>query len=159
MNTPSISIPQPLTGTEIKKGIAVRMTQNLPADVQESLREQIIAGLGKTCSLLPNSAYAKFSADWKLAWWKDEVNTKAAWWVTYRLDDFGRVTIGGIGDRLFEAPEGIDANMGTIDEVPPDRFRRETDQPIPKPTELKKPDAEKSTFSKSLRGQGKRRQV
>jgi hypothetical protein len=48
---------------------------------------------------------------------------------------------------------------GTIDEVPPDRFRRETDQPIPKPTELKKPDAEKSTFSKSLRGQGKRRQV
>lgn len=155
----STTTVQPLTGTEIKRGIAVRMTQNLPADVAETLREQIIAGLGKTCSLLPSSAYAKFSADWKLAWWKDEVNTKAAWWVTYRLDDFGRVTIGGIGDRLFEAPEGIYANTGTIDEVPPDRFRRETDQPIPKPTELKPPEEQKSSFSKAMRGSGKRREV
>ena len=153
------SIPQPLNGNEIKKGIAVRMTKGLPEDVVEALREQIVAGLSKTCSLMPNSAYAKFSADWKLAWWKDEVNTKAAWWVTYRLYDFGRVTVGGIGDRLFEAPEGIDANSGVIEEVPPDRFRRETDQPIPKPTELKPPEPEKSTFSRSLRGQGTRRTV
>lgn len=159
MNAPTVSIPQPLTGDEIKKGIAVRMTQNLPADVQEVLREQIIAGLGKTCSLLPNSAYAKFKAEWKLKY--GNPGPAAVWWVDYELDDFGRITRGGIGGNIgdLEPPNYFTHLNGTIDEVPPDRFRRETDQPIPKPTELKKPEAEKSTFSKSLRGQGKRRQV
>jgi hypothetical protein len=155
----AVSIPQPLTGDEIKKGIAVRMTQDLPAAVQEALREQIVSGLGKTCSLLPNSAYAKFKAEWRLGYVQTP-EFMASWWVDYELDDFGRVTKGGIGGSVGN-PDGQHciASSGTIDEVPPDRFRRETDQPIPKPTELKKPDAEKSTFSKSLRGQGRRRQV
>lgn len=155
-----VSIPQPLTGDEIKKGIAVRMTQDLPADMQEALREQIIAGLGKSCSFLPSSAYAKFKATWRLAYWTTSEGIGGNWWVDYELDDFGRVTKGGIGDvDQYIHPSGSTIVQGVIDEVPPDRFRRETDQPIPKPTELKKPDAEKSTFSKSLRGQGKRRQV
>ena len=155
MNTPTVSIPQPLTGDEIKKGIAVRMTQDLPADVQEALREQIVTGLGKTCSLLPNSAYAKFKAKW----WLRIDGESSIWWVDYDLDDFGRITKGGIGANNGPLTTDGEFFEGVIDEVPPDRFRRETDQPIPKPTELKKPDAEKSTFSKSLRGQGRRRQV
>lgn len=150
--------PQPLTGTEIKRGIAVRMTQGLPADVAETLRDKIIDGLGKTCSLLPSSAYAKFKANWRLEYSLSGLGGK--WWVDYELDDFGRVTRGGIGGKIGELDEGSSLfRGGTIEEVPPDRFRRETDQPIPKPTELKPPDQEKSTFSKAMRGSGKRREV
>lgn len=155
-----MNIPQPLNGTEIKKGIAVRMTQGLPSDVQEALREQIISGLGKTCSLIPSSAYAKFTAKWTLTWCKPADFIVASWWVDYELDDFGRITKGGIGDYQHNVDgDVVQVLTGIIDEVPPDRFRRETDQPIPKPTELKPADAEKSTFSRSIRGSGKRRQV
>lgn len=151
--------PQPLTGTEIKRGIAVRMTQDLPADVQESLREQIIAGLGKTCSLLPSSAYAKFKAEWKLGYVATP-KLRAYWWVDYNLDDFGRMTMGGIGGHFGDSTCGEGKLLsGTIEEVPPDRFRRETDQPIPKPVDLKPQTQEKSSFSKSIRGSGKRREV
>lgn len=159
MSTATKVIPQPLNGTEIKKGIAVRMTQDLPPDVTESLCEQIIAGLGKTCSLLPSSAYAKFKAGWKLAWWRDEEAILCAWWVEYELDDFGRVTRGGIGNATIAIPPEAPFTLGVIDEAPPDRFRRETDQPIPKPIELKPSEPEKSTFSRSTRGSGKRRTV
>jgi hypothetical protein len=162
MSTAAVkTIPQPLNGTEIKRGIAVRMTQGLPADVAESLREQIVAGLGKTCSLMATSAYAKFKAKWRLHYWSitpQTANYQAAWWVDYELDDFGRVTKGGIGGGTETAHSGVKLS-GVIDEVPPDRFRRETDQPIPKPTELKPPEPEKSTMSHAPRGKGKGRRV
>lgn len=158
MSTATKVIPQPLTGTEIKKGIAVRMTQGLPPEVTESLRDQIVAGLGKTCSLMPNSAYAKFKATWVLSWWCEGEDIRADWWVNYELDDYGRKTVAGFGQTLT-IPEGVDTLTGVIDEVPPDRFRRETDQPIPKPTELKPPEPEKSTLSHAMRGQGRRRTV
>jgi hypothetical protein len=158
---PVKSIPQPLGGIEIKKGIAVRMTQGLPADVAEPLREQIIAGLGKTCSLMANAAYAKFKATWRLAWWRRVPHLlECGWWVDYELNDFGRVTRGGIGGGSWgDIPNGATKLSGVIEEAPPDRFRRETDQPIPKPTEIKPPEPEKSTFSRSTRGNGRRRQV
>jgi hypothetical protein len=162
VSTNTVSIPQPLTGTEIRHGIAVRMTQDLPADVEETLREKIEAGLGKTCSLLPHTAYAKFKAQWRINYWTIKDAPNCSWWVDYELDDFGRITKGGIGDgsgSLVDMPPTIQSWDGVIDEVPPDRFRRETDQPIPKPTELKMPEREKSSFSKSLRGSGKRRDV
>ncbi len=166
MSTATTSIPQPLTGMEIKRGIAVRMTQGLPADVQEALREQIIAGLGKTCSLTAGTAYAKFSATWTLRYLKTPFELNATWHVQGLLNDFGRVTPFGIGGHmglfdfaLIAVKGSVTELSGTIDEVPPDRFRRETDQPIPKPTELKPPEPEKSTFSRSTRGSGKRRQV
>lgn len=158
MSTAAVkTIPQPLNGSEIKKGIAIRMTQGLPADVAEVLREQIVAGLGKTCSLMASSAYAKFRGTWVLAWWWDDKvpgRLLANWWVKYILDDFGRLTMGGIGDSTFEPPSNAAYSEGTIDEVPPDRFRRDTDQPIPKPTELKPPEPEKSTMSHAQRGKG-----
>lgn len=153
--------PKPLNGTEIKKGIAVRMTQGLPEDVAGPLKEQIIAGLGKTCSLMPSSAYAKFKAKWEIHYWSITPHTEnyeSSWWVDYELDDFGRITKGGIGKIVENGHNSVHLS-GTIDEVPPDRFRKETDQPIPKPTELKPTEHEKSTLSKSVRGRGKRRQV
>ena len=156
---PFKTIPQPLSGMEIKKGIAVRMTANLPADVADPLQEQIVAGLGKTCSLNPNFAYAKFNAKWTLTWWRVGAEIHAHWWVDFSLDDYGRITPGGIGDRRRAPAKDAVTTSGVIDEVPPDKFRRETDQPIPKPTELKPPEPEKSTFSRSTRGAGKRRQV
>ena len=160
MNTAPIkTIPQPLTGNEIKRGIAVRMTQGLPPDVAEPLREQIVDGLGKTCSLNPNFAYSKFKASWTLTWWRVEAEIHANWWVDFSLDDFGRVTPGGIGDRRRAPGKDAVTTSGVIDEVPPDRFRRETDQPIPKPVELKPPEPEKSTMSHAARGKGNRRQV
>ena len=161
MGSPAVvkTIPIPLNGTEIKQGIAVRMTQDLPADVAESLRGQIVSGLGKTCSLMPSSAYSKFSARWTLAWWRVGAEIHAHWWVDYSLDDFGRVTKGGIGDRRRAPGKDNVATSGVIDEVPPDRFRRETDQPIPKPVELKHPEPEKSNMSRAQKGKGKGRMV
>jgi hypothetical protein len=67
--------------------------------------------------------------------------------------------MGGIGDTAHDPPEDAAYSEGTIEEVPPDRFRRETDQPIPKPTELKPPDPEKSTMSWAQRGKEKGRTV
>ena len=157
---PFKTIPQPLSGGEIKRGIAVRMTVNLPADVADSLQEQIVAGLGKTCSLNPNFAYAKFNAKWTMVWWREKGKIHCDWWVKGELNDFGRITPFGIGQHPGNIPmDAPKCLSGVIDEVPPDKFRRETDQPIPKPTELKPPEPEKSTFSRSTRGAGKRRQV
>jgi hypothetical protein len=156
---PVKSIPQPLGGAEIKKGIAARMTADVPPDVAEALREQIVAGLGKTCSLNPNFAYAKFKANWTLTWWRVGSEIHSHWWVEFSLNDFGRITPGGIGDRRRAPAKDAVTTSGVIEEAPPDRFRRETDQPIPRPTELKQPEPEKSSFSKSMRGQGKRRDV
>ena len=159
MNVAVKAIPQPLNGVEIKRGVAVRMTQGLPEEVRDPLRDQIVDGLGKTCSLLPSSAYAKFKAKWALTWWRVGSEVHTNWWVDYSLDDFGRITAGGIGDKRRAPSSDSETVTGVIDEVPPDRFRRETDQPIPKPTELKPPEPEKSMFSQSMRGSGKRRQV
>lgn len=160
MNESPIVIAQPLKGTEIKLGIAVRMTRDLPEDVRDPLKDRIIEGLGKTCSLLGHTAYAKFNAKWTLVWWMEDGAIHADWWVKYNLDDFGRITSGGIGERSESIPMDAPKSFGgTIDEVPPDRFRRETDQPIPKPTELKPKEKGNSTFSKSMRGSGKRRDV
>lgn len=164
MSAVNATIPQPLNGTEIKKGIAVRMTQGLPDDVREPIREQIAAGLGKTCLLQLNVCYSEFVAVWKLAWRKSQTGTDVFFWVNYELGNYGQWTKGAIGSWPIDNMDGCEHCEGTInakepDGAPPDRFRRETDQPIPKPTELKPSDSEKSTFSRSIRGQGKRRQV
>lgn len=158
MATTVATVPQPLSGDEIRKGIAVRMTHGLPAEYIEPLREQIEKGLLKTCSLTAASAYSKFSADWWMTYWKSD-SAHCCWWIDANLDDFGRVTPISIGHRVL-TPSGDPVTIkGHIDEAPPDRFRRETDQPIPKPIELKKSEEQTQTFSKSMRGKGKRRNV
>lgn len=159
MPTPAMTIPQPLNGIEIRKGIARRMTEDAPEDVREFLQNQIEEGLGRTCSLTAGSAYAKFKASWTLTYWKQNDTVFCRWWVDYELDDFGRVVKAGIGDNRRAPAKDAVTLIGEIPETPPDRFRRETDQPVPKPTELKKPDESQVTMSRSVRGTGRRRDV
>jgi hypothetical protein len=152
-------IPQPLTGEEIRQGIAVRMTADVREECVAAMRKEIVAGLGRTCSLTIASCYSKFSAEWNLTYWEKGELIGSNWWVDGKLDDFGRITPFSIGSRGHEPGEGYVTLTGKIEETPPDKFRRETAQPIPKPVELKKPEQEMNSFSKSVRGTGKRRDV
>ena len=153
------TVPQPLNGDEIRKGIAARIAVEVPEEHAEAIREIVYRGLAATCSLESSAAYSKFKADWLLSWWVEKGQVCAEWWVNYELDDFGRVTKGGIGSKPQTVPEKVNTLAGDILEVPPDRFRRETNQPIPKPRELKPPEQQQTTLSRSIRGQGKRRNV
>jgi hypothetical protein len=147
MSTTVASVPQPLNGAEIKKGIAVRMAASVPEDQRESIIETLVKGLGMTCLLVDSVCYSKFRAEWTLT----PFDKKVAWWVTLELEDYGRITKSGIG-RIIAIPEHAETLHGTIEAMPPDRFRRETDQPIPKPTEIKAPEPEQSTMSRAARG-------
>jgi hypothetical protein len=169
-------VPQPLSGEEIRKGIASRISSEVPEEHAEAVKEIVYLGLAATCSLESSTAYSKFKASWKLAFSAprvpaiDGMNNGLAvcWWVDYELDDFGRITKGGIGGNTSNSKFRICNQLavmelphieGEIPEVPPDRFRRETSQPIPKPRELKQPDPQQSSLSRAVRGQGKRRDV
>jgi hypothetical protein len=152
-------VPQPLSGEEIRKGIASRISSEVPEEHAEAIKEIIFLGLAATCSLESSTAYSKFKAEWVLSWWIDKGQVRAEWWVNAELDDFGRVTSIGIGSRPQTVPDGVIVVQGDIPEVPPDRFRRETSQPIPKPRELKQPEPQQSSLSRAVRGQGKRRDV
>lgn len=159
MATEPLTIPQPLNGEEIRKGIAARIAAEMPPEHAEKIKEIVYQGLGKTCSLEGSTAYAKFKAKW---WVTTKVRLDTLlvdWRVEYELDDFGRVTKGVMGDNIWLLNDGVPEYTGHIPEVPPDRFRRETDQPIPKPQEVKKPDPQQTGLSRSPRGQGKRRNV
>lgn len=153
------NVPQPLNGDEIRRGIAVRMASGLPEEYVEPINQAVDMGLRNTCSLVPGLAYSKFHADWSLTYWKDGDTVRANWWVDGKLDDFGRITPLCIGFRKYDQPDGAVSIIGHIGEVPPDRFRRETDQPIPKPIEMKKHEESTQTFSRSERGKGHRRDV
>lgn len=151
MATAAVSIPQPLNGDEIRIGIAERMTKDLPEGFS-SLKEVIADGLRRTCSLTPGSAYGKFKADWTMTYWKDGNTARANWWVSGDLSDYGRVVPVSIGWKDYLPARDAVTISGHIGEVPPDRFRRETSQPVPKPVELKQNVEGASTFSKAMRG-------
>lgn len=154
----AITTPQPLTSEEIKEGITVRICAALPDDVAPQLKDAIYASLGRTCSL-NSTMYSKFKAKWMLGY-VTSPKLVAYWWIDYELDDFGRVTRGGIGGNIGPHDgEHCLTLEGTIEEMPPDKFRRETRQPVPSPAVIKKPDPNQSTMSKSVRGQGKRRDL
>jgi hypothetical protein len=153
------TIPQPLTGVEIRQGIATRMTKELPEEAREKWRDDIAERLSKVCSLTPAAAYAKFSATWHLEWWLTKDTVMASWWVRGTLDDYGRQTPFYM-DLIWEGtPDDSVMLDGEIPFTPPDKFRRETDQPIPKPVELKGQEPEKGSFSRAAKGDGKRRMV
>lgn len=159
------TIPQPLTSSEIREGIAVRMVaaaSDLDEPVRLLLKNAIAQSLTKTCSL-NSTAYSKFSAKWKLDYEAMKSGLAARWWVDYALDDFGRVTSGGIGGNLGlrrqETVSGL--KEGTIEEMPPDKFRRETAQPVPAATVIKPadPNANQPGMSHAKRNDGRRRDV
>lgn len=159
MATATRTMPQALNGEEIRRGIAFRIAAEMPAEHAEEVKEIIYHGLGKTCSLESSCAYAKFKADWKVAYWLRKEGPTVRWWVDYELDDFGRVTKNGIGNWFGELPEDTFTVKGNIPEAPPDKFRRETEQPIPKAAPLKTQDPQQSTFSKAARRGRPRKEV
>ena len=111
MSATAVRIPMPLSSDEIKFGIAKKMAAEFETEVLKSL--------GRTCSL-NHTSFSKFSAKWSIA---------------FHLDDFGRVTEGVIGGAVGEPIPEAEAETieGAIEPMPPDKFRRETTQPIPAP--------------------------
>jgi hypothetical protein len=153
--------PQPLNSDEIREGISVRIAQaiaELDDPIRELVKQAIFLSLGKTCSL-NGTAFSKFSATWKFRHAVVKGQLQAKWWVDYVLDDFGRLTVGGIGGNIGDPGEDAEIAEGLIQEMPPDRFRRETKQPIPAPQVVKAPEPNQIGMSKAWKGQGKRREV
>ena len=111
MSATAIRIPIPLNSDEIKFGIDKKMAAEFEIEVLKSL--------GRTCSL-NHASFSKFSAKWS---------------IYFHLDDFGRMTDSFIGGAVGEpTPEAEGGKIeGAIEEMPPDKFRRETTQPIPAP--------------------------
>lgn len=109
------------------------MSANATPESRDALKLAIEESLAKTCSL-NRTMYAKFSASWTLG--IADGPLAARWWVDYILDDFGRLTVGGIGGSLGQ-PRNAETFTGEIEEMPPDKFRRETSQPIPAPVVVK----------------------
>lgn len=99
-------IPLPLDGAEIKEGLVQK--------VALATRE----ALDKTCHLY-GKAYPKFKATVK---------------IHYELDDFGRTVTGNVTAEI-SGEVGKDALVEDIElqveETPPNRFRRETEQAVP----------------------------
>jgi len=142
----AIKVPLPLSSIEIKDGIASFIRQ---AGVPESAAAQIRQGLNRTCSL-NRQCYSKVTVGWKIV--------AGEWKIEYQLDDFGRITNGFLNGKLVDC-DNLEAS-GVIEPMPPDRFRRESEQPIPAPTVVQtKPDDKAHTFSQSIRGRGKHRDV
>jgi hypothetical protein len=114
----AMKVPQPLDCNEIKDGIVAQIrAEGVPENVCAIIR----AGLNRTCSLNRQS-YSKFSVKWFIR--------EGLWRVEYELDDFGRLTAGVIGGEIAEKSLDFEGN---IDPMPPDAFRRRTEQPIPQP--------------------------
>jgi hypothetical protein len=152
----AIKIPQPLGSDEIKNGIASRVADSIPS-CSEELRNAIRLSLNKTCSLNRQS-YSKFSAKWNVTISGHSVE----WKIEYDLDDFGRSTPGVIIGR-YGSPIPTDAKSQTIEgfisPTPPDRFRRETQQPVPEPQVVKKKQDDGMGISLAQRSERRRREV
>lgn len=149
----SFQIPHPLTSEEIAEGIAVRISADAEVEDRdrEPLKLAIMTSLTKTCSL-NRTVYSKFSASWRMNYGYKGDTLLARWWVDYELDDFGRVAKGGIGGNIGNPPEGAGViSEGKIEEMPPDRFRRETKQPIPAPQVVKPKDQNQLGVTRSPR--------
>lgn len=150
--------PQPLNGEEVREGIAVRISSVLPEPLASQVKPIIFDGLGKSCSF--SGVFSKFKATWKLSHWQDNGELRLNWWVDYVLDDFGHITAAGIGGRNFNIPAGTPVLSGEIPEMPPDKFRRETKQPIPSPqTPAKKEDPQRLGISHSRKSGRKQSDV
>lgn len=130
----SLKIPQPLSGDEIREGIATRMAAEF--------KDAVLKSLARSCSF-NHTSFPKFSAKWN---------------VEYRLDDYGRITHGAmpgtLGEPLFDQGEQV---SGEIPEVPPDQFRRETQQPIPAPQVIQNKPESEIGLTKNRRGKGKQK--
>jgi hypothetical protein len=141
-------VPQPLTSVEIKDGAAILIAKELNAP--DELRDAIRRSLDRTCSL--NSiSYSAFEMDWTVRLNTDD---QIEWWINYSLDDFGRLTTGGIGGTAppTHRQSWKLAREGKIERMPPDAFRRLTTQKIPSPTVIQKKAEDGVGFTQTPRG-------
>lgn len=113
---PIARIPMPLQSEEIKNGVVADIRQ---AGAPQEVCDLIRVGLNRTCSL-NRQCYSKFTIKWTIQ--------DGRWSVDYSLDDFGRLTTGIIGGEITDAALAL---SGEIDPMPPDTFRRKTEQPVP----------------------------
>jgi hypothetical protein len=157
-SAPSLKIPQPLSSTEIRTGLALRIAATVPGispEKAKEIREAVFVGLHNTCNL-NEASYAKFSAKWTVR----EKDGAYLWWCDYSLDDFGRPVTGGIGGKVGVVKESFPPDCssysGSVEEMPPDRFRRETEQPIPQAQVVKKKNEEGLGLSRAQKRGGKR---
>ncbi|MGC9293320.1 MAG: hypothetical protein ACP5EP_11470, partial [Acidobacteriaceae bacterium] len=90
------------------------------------------------------------------------------WHIFYRLDDFGRLTERHIayckgkqslpqGDPTIDSPD--EKYSGEIAEMPPDRFRRETSQPIPQKVPVNKEVLPQTELSRATRRTNTRKEI
>jgi hypothetical protein len=119
----AIRVPMPLSSVEIKNGIA------------DGMHRAIRESLDKTCSL-NSTTFPQF---------------RAKWWVEYELDDFGRIETGGIGGSIGQVGENAERIEGAIEPMPPDAFRRKSNQPIPSPVIFKKKDVNEPVITKTAK--------
>jgi hypothetical protein len=134
----------PLSSEEIRAGIVAQ----LKADgVSEQVLDSIRTGLSKTCSL-NRQCYAKFGAKWSIG--------KGNWTLAYELDDFGRINRGNIGGIIADVEL---EQQGQIDPMPPDTFRRRTEQPIPSPRIVKKKADDGVGITKAYGSRGGKRKM
>ncbi len=142
----ALKMPQALSGPEIKEGIRAFVIKE---GVPEFIADEIRKGLNNTC-LLNAAAYSKFRAEWKVV--------AGQWRVDYDLDDYGRIHKGMMNGRLPQEFEEFDMS-GVIEPMPPDKFRRESEQKIPIPNIIQPKGDESHSMGKSLRGRGKVRDL
>jgi hypothetical protein len=156
MSTQPLKIPQPLTGVEIKVGLSLRISNTVPGlseKQNKELRDAVYKSLSNTCSL-NEASFTKFSAKWVI--WKHRQGYY--WLVDYDLDDFGRSIKGAIGNMTTAQVIPGDAFHGSVDVMPPDKFRRETEQPIPAAQVVKpKTKPNELGIARSHRMQGSRK--
>ena len=156
MSTQPLKIPQPLTGVEIKVGLSLRISNTVPGlseKQNKELRDAVYKSLSNTCSL-NEASFTKFSAKWTVKRDKDAFS----WWVDYELDDFGRPISGGIGGNIGKVSIKAEVLHGSVDVMPPDKFRRETEQPIPAAQVVKpKTKPNELGIARSHRMQGSRK--
>jgi len=112
VSTQPVSVPLPLSSDEIKAGLAKIIAQHF------------VETLSKTC-VLNCAAYGAIRAKWR---------------IEFVLDDFGIPIEGAMSGATGEPfpPEEADAVEGELAEMPPDQFRKRTEQPIPEHRVVKK---------------------
>lgn len=141
---PIAKIPMPLQSEEIKNGIVADIREaGAPPEVCEVIRR----GLNNTCSL-NRQCYSKFVVKWFIK--------EGAWAVDYVLDDFGRETRGVIGGTIEDHKLTLE---GEINPMPPDTFRRKTEQPVPKPQVVKPSKEDGVGMTVAHKGGGKKKMV
>jgi hypothetical protein len=137
-----LRVPMALASEEVKWGILQQLRRDR---VPEDAVVEIQKGLGRTC-LLNRQCYSKFSVKWRIS--------KGNWSIDGTLDDFGRESILHLGGILPNVELEMD---GSIDPMPPDAFRRQTEQPIPQQRAVKAKAEDGVGMSLARKSPGKRK--